>query len=696
MITTEQLVDILQRNDTKALAQCLAAGTDPNTPLPGGETPLMMAARQGHNEQVELLLRYGADSTLRDNNGMSAADYAVARGHTQIAQWLARPPLPSLDHEEESFLRDVWGSGVVQAMRHSLDKTARQQPVTPPKSSTTHSPAAKTEKPAGVAPTEIRADELIGQQQAKTALQQIIALAQINAERQSRKLKTQQVTLHAIFAGAPGTGKTTFARYYAQEIRRLGLLKKGQLIEVSREQLVAAHQGGTAPKTAAVVESARGGVLFIDEAYSLKTSKDDIFGDEAIVTLLKMIEDLRDELIVILAGYTEPMRDFLHHNPGLKSRIPHFVEFTDFSDEELGAIFDLFCRKAGLSVAAEDRRFAITEVVRRRKGRNFANAREVRNIFERAIAQQSLRLLTNDIKTLSSEALSSLVHTDFTEDPADHAHDAQAKTATAKQTALQRLHALHGLTNIKSELEQLADFVRISTLRRQGFGLADISLHMIFTGNPGTGKTTVTKLLAALLHELGLISSDHIVQTDRSGLVAGYEGQTALKTRERVEQALGGVLFIDQAHALFQSQQDNFGQDAMNTLLQCMKEYRSQLVVILVGPTQPMNEFLAQHPELQAAFPRRLNFTDFSNDELIAIAQDVAKANGYVIAAPAIQTLQARLQHERQQPGFANARRVHAILEHAFRRQATRLLKQGDPAVLAATVLNTLDSTDFS
>ena len=333
MTTIEQLVDSLQHNDTKSLAQYLAAGIDPNTLLQENETPLMMAARQGHEEQVKLLLRYGANPAKRDNNGMCAADYAAARGHSQIAQWLTRPPLPSLDHEEESFLRDVWGSGVVRAMHHSLDKTVRQQRSSstsaPP---TDDTPDAKNKKPPVIATkvtNEIRAEELIGQVAAKTALQQIIALAQINAERHSRKLKTQQVTLHAIFAGAPGTGKTTFARYYAQQIRQLGLLKTGQLIEVSREQLIAPHLGGTAGKTAAIVESARGGVLFIDEAYSLKTSKDDTFGDEAIATLLKMMEDLRDEMIVILAGYTEPMRDFLQHNPGLKSRIPHFVEFSD-------------------------------------------------------------------------------------------------------------------------------------------------------------------------------------------------------------------------------------------------------------------------------------------------------------------------------------------------------------------------------
>jgi SpoVK/Ycf46/Vps4 family AAA+-type ATPase len=695
MTTVEQLVDIVQRDDTKALAQCLATGTDPNTPLHAGETPLMMAARQGHAEQVELLLRYGADPARRDDNGMTAAEYATARGLTRIAQSLAHAPLPSLDQEDETFLRDVWGSGVVHAVRRSLDKTVRPQPA-PKKMNTAATEVEKSQQSAPVAPPLIRAEELIGQLYAKTALQQIIALAQINAELLRRKLKTQQVTLHAIFAGAPGTGKTTFARYYAQEIRQLGLLKKGQLIEVSREQLVAAHVGGTAAKTAAVVESARGGVLFIDEAYSLKTSKEDVFGDEAIVTLLKMMEDLRDELIVILAGYTEPMRDFLHLNPGLKSRIPHFVEFLDFSDDELAAIFDQFCAKAGMTVVTEDRRFAIGEVVRRRKGRNFANAREVRNIFERAVAQQSLRLLTKDIKTLSSEELSGLVHTDFTEDPTDYIQDATAKTTVKPQSALQRLHALHGLANIKTELAELADFVRIAQLRRQGFGLADVVLHMIFTGNPGTGKTTVSRLLAALLSEIGLIPGDHLVQTDRSGLVAGYEGQTALKTRERVEQALGGILFIDQAHSLVHSDHDNYGQDALNTLLQCMKEYRSQLVVVLSGPTEPMNTFLALHPELQAAFPRRLDFADFSLDELMAIAQDVATANGYVIDAAALPVLSAQLQRERQQPGFANAQRVHDILEQAFRRQATRLLKQGDPAAMAGTALNTLESADFS
>ena len=152
-----------------------------------------------------------------------------------------------------------------------------------------------------------------------------------------------QITLHAVFSGNPGTGKTTFARFYAQQIKKLGLLKTAQLIEVTRQDLVAEFIGQTASKTAAVVKKAFGGILFIDEAYSLKNAKEDSFGQECIDTLIKLIEDHRDDLILILAGYTDEMREFLHLNPGLKSRIQHLLKTSPTSSANLRRL----CKKAG-------------------------------------------------------------------------------------------------------------------------------------------------------------------------------------------------------------------------------------------------------------------------------------------------------------------------------------------------------------
>jgi len=207
-------------------------------------------------------------------------------------------------------------------------------------------------------------------------------------------LPSPELSLHMVFSGNPGTGKTMIARLMSRIYKVLGVLSKGQLVEVDRAGLVAGYVGQTAEKTKAVVEKALGGVLFIDEAYTLTGRGENDYGQEAVDTLLKMMEDNRDDLVVIVAGYIEPMQEFLHSNPGLESRFNRFIHFPDYTVEEMTAIFDMRCSQGGYTLDDEGKKelAAILEKESREDVKGFGNARGVRNLFEKTIARQANRL----------------------------------------------------------------------------------------------------------------------------------------------------------------------------------------------------------------------------------------------------------------------------------------------------------------
>lgn len=550
-------------------------------------------------------------------------------------------------------------------------------------------------------PAELDETKLVGQEVAKQGIKKIIDVSALNQERQRRGLKVKGVSFHAVFHGNPGTGKTTFARLYAQKIRQLGLLKTGHLVETSRDGLVAGYQGQTAKQTREVIEKALGGVLFIDEAYSLKQGKDDTYGQEAIDTLVKYLEDHRDNLIVILAGYTDEMRQFLATNPGLQSRIPNDIPFSDYTPSELFNIFQIFAQSAGYdsdSHAAEHikERLAIA-----RKGPNFGNARVVRNLFEEAVTQQATRLAEQDLKSLTETDLSTLRYPDVTADAKDRNLIPPTSDIGNSHLHNQELAALIGLEPIKTEIAKLQDFVNIAKLRTGDTKTLDLTLHMVFYGNPGTGKTTVARLMGAIFKDLGLLTSGHLVEVDRAGLVAEYAGQTATKTRKIIADALGGVLFIDEAYSLFRpGSNDTYGQEALDTLLKSMEDERSRLVVILAGYQGPMMRFLHGNPGLKSRFGRILAFPDYNLPELERIAELMLTKAGYRLAAGSSKALTNALEQAMADCAatgdyFANARCVRQILEDSYQRQASRLAASGNTANLDEGTLQSLEASDF-
>ena len=278
--------------------------------------------------------------------------------------------------------------------------------------------AAAQAQQAAAAPAEPETDPmedldgLIGLKTIKHDVKELTDFVKIQKMRKDGGLKSVPVSLHLVFTGNPGTGKTTVARILARLYKQIGVLSKGQLVEVDRSGLVAGYVGQTALKTAKKIEEARGGVLFIDEAYAL-ARKDDTFGQEAIDTILKAMEDNREDFVVIVAGYTRPMENFINSNPGLKSRFNKYIEFPDYTIDELMGIFDMNCKKYDYE-ADEDVKAQVRAMIVQRKLatlENFANAREVRNFFEEIITNQARRVAAieaptqEDMKTILLEDL---------------------------------------------------------------------------------------------------------------------------------------------------------------------------------------------------------------------------------------------------------------------------------------------------
>ncbi len=278
---------------------------------------------------------------------------------------------------------------------------------------------SKEEEPAALKEPEKSGmeelEELIGLKTIKHDVEELIGLAKVRMMREEKGMKSVPMSLHLVFSGNPGTGKTTVARILGKLYKEIGILETGQLIETDRAGLVAGYVGQTAIKTSKKIEEAMGGILFIDEAYTLN-QKDENFGQEAIDTILKAMEDHRDKFIVIVAGYTELMKDFVESNPGLKSRFNKYFYFPDYTVDELQAIFELQCKKYQYTLTEEADAAVREEIIRleKFKGENFANAREVRNLFERIITNQAARV--SNLEEVNEEILTTITLEDLTDE----------------------------------------------------------------------------------------------------------------------------------------------------------------------------------------------------------------------------------------------------------------------------------------
>lgn len=579
-------------------------------------------------------------------------------------------------------------------------------------------PAVVADREAELAAALGELDALVGLEGVKAEMHKIVNLVKVNEARRAQGLKTPPMTYHMVFTGNPGTGKTTVARLVARIFVALGIIGNPTLVEVDRSGLVGRYMGETSVKTnrkidealgivsktdksghvvemtaeerLKVTEKAPGGVLFIDEAYQLVSGDKDEYGKEAIATVLKRMEDNRDKLVVIAAGYTDEMRDFLNANSGLQSRFAKQIEFADYTAPELAKIFRSMAKKNqfelddGLEAGLDD----ILAKLTKRRDRTFGNARFVRQLFEEATARQSDRLAAAG--TLDAKSLVTLTADDLGVNA--KREDVRAPTI---EEVLAELDGLTGMQPVKDEVRRLIATCRANRLREEK-GLENevtMSYNFVFTGNPGTGKTTVARIIAKAFRALGVLDRGHLVETDRSGLVAAYSGQTAIKTNKLIDSAKGGILFIDEAYQLNQGSGDQYGSEAVATLLKRMEDERGSMVVIIAGYKDEMKNFMAINSGLESRFNRTIEFPDFTVKELATIFRQQAKKAKYTLSADVEHWLEGYISvmTKNKTKAFGNGRWVRNLFEKAVERQSLRVVDLKDPTAEELVTLRMKD-----
>lgn len=525
-------------------------------------------------------------------------------------------------------------------------------------------------------------NELIGLNKIKHAIQNHIHYIDFLKLRREKGFdETDNIVLHSVFTGNPGTGKTTVVKMLGKIYQKIGLLSRGHVHEVDRADLVGEYIGQTAPRTKKAIGEARGGILFIDEAYSLSRSDDDSkdFGREVIEILLKELADGPGDIAIMVAGYPEEMQTFLESNPGLKSRFIHHFHFDDYTPEELMQIAEFAANKRGVILSMDAEKY-IGEMLMdayRDRNKSFGNARLSYAIIDEAKMHMGLRIMKEPhIKTLSQSKLSTI--------EAEDVLKIMVKSDKRKidipidenllRDALTELNRLTGLNNIKADINEMVKLVRY--YRETGKDVLNkFSLHTVFRGNPGTGKTTVTRIIGKIYKSLGLLERGHIVETDREGLIAGFVGQTALKTMEKINKAMGGILFIDEAYALAEDGQNSFGREAIEVVLKNMEDHRGDFAVIIAGYPAPMDKLLRMNPGLKSRFDRALTFVDYTPDELFEIAAQMLKREGLKPDDAASAHIRHYLFtiHEHRDQFFGNAREVRKMIERAITNQNLRM-----------------------
>ncbi|MER5393409.1 right-handed parallel beta-helix repeat-containing protein [Saccharopolyspora sp. NPDC002686] len=509
-------------------------------------------------------------------------------------------------------------------------------------------------------------DALVGLDGVKQQVTTLVNLTEMAKRREAAGLPALPMSRHLIFAGPPGTGKTTIARLYGEILASLGALRSGHLVEVARADLVAQIVGGTAIKTTEAFTKALGGVLFIDEAYTLNAQGGGgpDFGREAVDTLVKLMEDHRDDVVVIAAGYSEQMDGFLASNPGLASRFNRTVEFENYSVPELVTIVERMCQAHSYELGDGTREALQRYFGRLHRGSDFGNGRAARKLFEEMIDRQAVRLA--GLPSVDQDELSRMLPADVGAEPETAEPD--------KPTALSRLREMIGIPAVKSAVEDLVNLLAANRRRAEaGLPTPKISHHLVFAGPPGTGKTTVARLYGEVLADLEVLPTGQLVEVSRADLVGKYIGHTAQLTRDAFERARGGVLFIDEAYALTSAGGNDFGREAVDTLVKLMEDHRDEVVVIVAGYSAEMQDFLATNPGLGSRFSRHVEFADYTAAELTEIFDRNALTNGYECGEDVLAALHRHFEELPRDRNFGNARYARQLLETTMTRQAGRL-----------------------
>ena len=549
-------------------------------------------------------------------------------------------------------------------------------------------------------------DAMIGLAAVKEQVRSIAASIEAARRRALAGYQTEKPMRHFVFVGPSGTGKTAVARVIAKIFYAFGLLDTPEVTEAHRADLIGEYLGATAIKTNELIDSALGGVLFIDEAYGLVNEGDgqsDRFGQEAVQALLKRAEDDRENLIIILAGYDKQMDDFLATNPGLSSRFATRVKFPGYSPAELFSLAESGMEHRGDRLDPDARPALwrmFEDVGRRRIGDDLGNGRFVRSLIEKSGQARDVRVMSAAAEPTSDDLV--------TIRSADLTHGYAELTARLRgygdtptvESALAELDELVGLEPVKRQVREIAAQLRVARLRdQQGLASQPPARHFVFTGPPGTGKTTVARILGRIFAALGLLARPAVVEAHRADLVGEHLGATAIKTNKLIDSALGGVLFIDEAYSLYNegySGGDAFGAEATATLLKRAEDDRDRLVIVLAGYTSDMDRFLRTNPGLASRFNVRVGFPSYSPADLARIADMIAERAGdsfHPEARPVLDQVFGHACAEGLIDELGNGRFARSLFERACACRDLRVAHLGESAT--ASDLTTITAADL-
>lgn len=531
-----------------------------------------------------------------------------------------------------------------------------------------------------------RLSELIGRDEVKKQVARFVNL--LKRQNGDSAQTSEAPSLHLLFTGNPGTGKTIVARLIGEIYRELGLLRRGHVVECRSDVLVAEHLGGTAPKTNAKINEALDGVLFVDEAYMLDKDENGDFGKRALETIMARMENERHRLSVVMAGYHNEMESLISSNVGLPSRFgrSRTFNFADYHPNELLSIFKLLIRKRGLHISENTEKamlgfFEFMYEVREepeffplgKDGKStYANARTVREVVQSMAEEQASRS-TDDATELTLDDIPAEYRM-FLRPTQQHNNELEE--------IINELESLVGLTAVK---ERVQDILNDHHLISQGIHVSKVptTRHMLFLGNPGTGKTTVAQIIGRIFKHLNILSKGKFASVKREDLVAEYQGQTAPKTKQVVMDALDGVLFIDEAYSLAQDPHDTFGKECIATLLDLLETYRDRLVVIFAGYTEEMQQFLRVNSGIPSRIGYTVEFPDYSAAEMNEIFLRMAAHDGFEVSPELDQEITRRLTalHASSRGHSGNARDVRVMFYEKmmtqYKRRLTRVIRSG-------------------
>ncbi len=525
-------------------------------------------------------------------------------------------------------------------------------------------------------------NDMIGLSSVKEQMEKLKSIILMNKRRKEIGLAESCSSLHAVFMGSPGTGKTTVAKLYGKMLKELGLLSSGHVVTKTRSSLMGQNYASEQEKTIAAINEAKGGVLFIDEAHLLY--KPDDKKDPGINVLETLLSEMspNNDWVLLMAGYTEEMLLLLSANPGFDSRIPvanRFV-FKDYTVDELMSIADKFCNDNNYYMTSDARLAFRNKLLSdfKKRDRAFSNGRYVRDILVNDVFQ-SMAVRLRNIENPTFVQLMTIEKEDI-------------PVIKIKDNPFEKLNSMIGLKNLKMKLERHLNMVRLMKKRNELGIVSNIPpLHMAFMGNPGTGKTTVADLIGEIYASLGVLSIGKVICVERKDLVGQYLGETERNVSEILKRAKGNVLFIDEAYSLYQSDNPrDFGRVALDSLLTTLGKDNIDMLVILAGYTEEMENLLDSNVGLRSRIPYKFYFEDYSVDELIEIGKKIAKDNKFKFTSSALKALREYVceMMQSRKDSWGNARYISRLITNEIiPNMGVRLLnlgsdKQNDPRTL--------------